>query len=160
MLDMSSDVCLLSDEEERILSSFTRRFIEIAAGVGARGTGTSATDALNTMRLPAIALDRRGFVVEVNAAADTVFDNDVKIEDKRLFVRDLEARARRGRGGICASPPTWCPGCGSAGAGSVRGSPPADGAGVLPAVGPSGRPSESKKAGSSPRLAGAVARLD
>jgi hypothetical protein len=45
------------------------------------------------MRLPVIALDRRGFVVDVNAAADAVFDNDVKIKDKRLFVHDREARA-------------------------------------------------------------------
>jgi hypothetical protein len=96
MLGMSSgaeDVCLLSAEEECILASFTRRLIEIAAVTGARGTGSSATGALNTIRLPAIALDRRGFVVDVNAAADAVFDNDVKIEAKRLFVRDLEARA-------------------------------------------------------------------
>jgi len=93
MLDMNSEVCQLRAEEERILASFTRRLIEIATVSGARGTGTSATDALNTMRLPAIALDRRGFVVDVNAAADAVFDNDVKIKDKRLFVRDLEARA-------------------------------------------------------------------
>jgi DNA-binding CsgD family transcriptional regulator len=94
MFVMNSDVCQLRTEEERILASFTRRLIEIAAVAGARGSGTSATDALNTMRLPAIALDRRGFVVDANAAADAVFDNDVKIMDKRLFVRDLEARAR------------------------------------------------------------------
>jgi DNA-binding CsgD family transcriptional regulator len=93
MLDVYSDGWQFSAEEERILASFTLRLIEIAAVAGARGTGTSATDALNTMRLPAIALDRRRFVVDVNAAADAVFDNDVKIKDKRLFVRDLEARA-------------------------------------------------------------------
>jgi len=93
MLEINSDVCQLRAEEERILASFTRRLIEIAAVAGARGSGTSATDALNTMRLPAIAVDRRGFIVDVNAAADAVFDNDVKIKDKRLFVRDLEARA-------------------------------------------------------------------
>jgi DNA-binding CsgD family transcriptional regulator len=45
------------------------------------------------MRLPAIALDRRGFVVDVNTAAAVVFDDDVKVKGKRLFVRDLEARA-------------------------------------------------------------------
>ena len=30
---------------------------------------------------------------DVNAAADAVFDSDIKIKDKRLFLRDLEARA-------------------------------------------------------------------
>ena len=45
------------------------------------------------MRLPAIALDQDGFVADVNAAAETIFDNDVKIKDRRLFVRDPAARA-------------------------------------------------------------------
>jgi hypothetical protein len=90
---MNSDVCQLHAEEER-LSSFTRRLIEIAdvAGSG-RETGASAINVLNSMHLPAIALDRRGFVVDVNAAADAVFDNDVNIKARHLFVRDAEARA-------------------------------------------------------------------
>ena len=41
----------------------------------------------------AISIDRRGFIVDVNAAADAVFDDDVKIKDKRLYVRDLEVGA-------------------------------------------------------------------
>jgi DNA-binding CsgD family transcriptional regulator len=44
------------------------------------------------MRLPAIALDQHGFVAEVNAAAEAVFDNDFRIKDRRLFVRDPAAR--------------------------------------------------------------------
>ena len=76
---MNSDVCQLHAEEER-LSSFTRRLIEIADVAGARETGASAINVLNSMHLPVIALDRRGFVVDVNAAADAVFDNDVNIE--------------------------------------------------------------------------------
>ncbi len=91
--DMNSEVCNLRAEEERILSSFTRRLIEIAAVTGARGPDSSPTAALNAMRLPAIALDQHGFVAEVNAAAETIFDNDVKIKDRRLFVRDPESRA-------------------------------------------------------------------
>jgi hypothetical protein len=82
----------LGAEEERILTSFTRRLIEIAAVTSARGPVTPATSLLNSMHLPAIALDRCGFVVDVNAAAAAVFDDDVKVKDKRLFVRDLEAR--------------------------------------------------------------------
>jgi DNA-binding CsgD family transcriptional regulator len=91
--DMNSEVCNLRVEEERILSSFTRRLIEIAAVAGAHGSVASPTAALNAMRLPAIALDQHGFVAEVNAAAETIFDNDVKIKDRRLFVRDPAARA-------------------------------------------------------------------
>ena len=89
---MDSDVCHLRAEEERILASFTRRLIEIAAVSGERGSGTSPTAALNAMRLPAIALDQHGFVADVNAAADAVFDQNIKIKDKRLFVRDPDAR--------------------------------------------------------------------
>ena len=82
----------MGTEEERMLASFTQRLIEIAAVAGARGAGTSATEALNTMGLPAVSIDRRGFIVDVNAAADTVFDNNMEIKDKRLYVRDLAAR--------------------------------------------------------------------
>jgi DNA-binding CsgD family transcriptional regulator len=92
-LDMDSEACNLRAKEERILSSFTRRLIEIAAVAGAHGSVSSPTAALNAMRLPAIALDQHGFVAEVNAAAETIFDNDVKIKDRRLFVRDPASRA-------------------------------------------------------------------
>ena len=44
------------------------------------------------MRLPAIALDRHGFVIEANAAAEDVFDDNIKIKDRRLFVRDPDSR--------------------------------------------------------------------
>jgi hypothetical protein len=85
-------VCQLGPEEEHILTSFTRRLIKIAADAGAHG-GTSTVDVLNTMLIPAIALERRGFVAHVTAAADALFDDDIKIKAKRLFVRDLKARA-------------------------------------------------------------------
>ena len=86
--DVNSEADNLRAEEERILASFTRRLIEIAAVARAHGSGTSPTAALNAMRLPAIALDQHGFVAEVNAAAEAVFDNDFRIKDRRLFVRD------------------------------------------------------------------------
>ncbi|MFZ0494824.1 MAG: helix-turn-helix transcriptional regulator [Methylocella sp.] len=91
--DINSEVSNLRAEEERILASFTRRLIEIAAVAEARGSAPSPTAALNAMRLPAITLDQHGFIDEVNAAAEAVFDNDVKIKDRRLFVRDPAARA-------------------------------------------------------------------
>jgi DNA-binding CsgD family transcriptional regulator len=90
--DMHSEICNLRAEEEHILASFTRRLIETAAVAGGRGSGTSPTAALKAMRLPAIALDQHGFVADVNAAADVVFDNNIKIKDRRLFVRDPDAR--------------------------------------------------------------------
>ena len=92
MSGVNSDACQLGAEEERILTSFTRRLLEIAAVASARGPVTPATSLLNSMHLPAIAFDRCGFVVDVNTAAAVVFDDDVKVKGKRLFVRDLEAR--------------------------------------------------------------------
>jgi hypothetical protein len=74
--------------------SFTRRVVESFAVAAARGSGTPPAAAINAMRLPAIALDQYGFVAEVNAAAEAVFDNDFRIKDRRLFVRDPDARAR------------------------------------------------------------------
>ena len=62
ILDTNTEVNYLRAEEELILASFTRRLIEIAAVSGARGATASPTAALNAMRLPAIALDRHGFV--------------------------------------------------------------------------------------------------
>lgn len=90
--DMNKEGCDLRAEEELIVASFTRRLVEIAAVSGARGSGSSPTAALNAIRLPAIALDRKGIVVDVNAAAEVVFDNNIKIKDRRLFVRDLDSR--------------------------------------------------------------------
>ncbi|PNE09528.1 MAG: hypothetical protein CR217_19650 [Beijerinckiaceae bacterium] len=89
---MNSEVCNLRAEEERILASFTRRLIEIAGLAGGHGSASAPTAALDAMRLPAIALDQDGFVAEVNAAAEAIFDTDVKIKERRLFVRDAAAR--------------------------------------------------------------------
>jgi hypothetical protein len=91
--DMNSGVSQLGIEEERILASFSRRLIKIAVVACGREAGAFATNALNRIRLPAIILDRRGFVVEVNAAAGAVFDPDINIKDNRFCVRDLKARA-------------------------------------------------------------------
>jgi DNA-binding CsgD family transcriptional regulator len=92
ILDVCLEVGRLRAEEERILASFTGRLIEIPSVAGAPGSGTSPTAALNAMRLPAIAIDQHGFVADVNTAADAVFDHNIKIKDRQLFVRDSDAR--------------------------------------------------------------------
>jgi DNA-binding CsgD family transcriptional regulator len=91
-LDTNTEVSNLGAEEERILATFTRRMIEIAAVSRMRGAAASPTATLNAMSLPAIAFDRHGVVVDVNSAAEAVFDNNIKIKDRRLFVRDLDSR--------------------------------------------------------------------
>jgi PAS domain-containing protein len=92
IFDMDSEVDTMRAEEESILATFTRRLIEIAAVSGARGSAASLTATLNAMRLPAIALDQHGCVVDVNAAAEAVFDSNIKIKDRRLFIRDPDSR--------------------------------------------------------------------
>ena len=95
MSGVNSDAGQLGAEEERILTSFTRRLLEIAVA-SARGPVTPATSLLNSMRLPAIALDRRGFVVDVNTAAAVVFDDDVKVKGKRpAILNRVESRDSR-----------------------------------------------------------------
>ena len=91
--DVNSEADNLGAEEERILASFTWSLIEIAAVARAHGSVSSPTAALDAMRLAAIALYQHGFVAEVNAAAEAVFDNDFRIKDRRLFVCDPAARA-------------------------------------------------------------------
>jgi hypothetical protein len=90
--DVNSEVGNPRAGKERIFASFTTRSIEIAADAG-HGSARSPTAALDSMRLPAIILDQDGFVADANAAAETLFDNDIKIKDRRLFVRDPAARA-------------------------------------------------------------------
>jgi DNA-binding CsgD family transcriptional regulator len=80
---------VLIAEDNRLIALCYEAVGDVAGG---RGSGTSPTAALNAMRLPAIALDQDGFVADVNAAADAVFDHNIKIKDKRLFVRDPDAR--------------------------------------------------------------------
>ena len=89
---MTSEIYKLRAEEE-VLASFTRSMTNVAAVAGVHRSDTSPTAALNAMHFPAIALDQNGLVAGVNAAANTVFDNNIKIKDRRLFVRDPEARA-------------------------------------------------------------------
>jgi DNA-binding CsgD family transcriptional regulator len=92
-LDTRSQNCGLHAEEERILASFTRRLIEISAATSGRAFGTPLTAALNVVRVPAVLLDEDGLVADANAAAEAIFDENVKIKDRRIFLRDALARA-------------------------------------------------------------------
>jgi len=89
---IDSKDCKLWYEEERVLASFTRRLIELAAVTNGRGLGGTLAAALNAMSLPAIAIDWDGYIVHMTAAADSVFDEDIKIKEGRVFLRDPTAR--------------------------------------------------------------------
>ena len=91
-LDTSPEIGGLRAEEEYILASFTRHLIEISSATSGRASATPPTTALNVVRVPAIMLDEDGVVADANAAAEAIFDGDVKIKDRRIFVRDAVAR--------------------------------------------------------------------
>jgi DNA-binding CsgD family transcriptional regulator len=52
----------------------------------------SATNALDLMRQPAIAIDHFGFVLDANVSAQSILDGDIRIKAHRLVVADGEAQ--------------------------------------------------------------------
>jgi hypothetical protein len=88
---MNFGMCRLGIEEECFLASFSRRLIEKAVAACRSGIGAFVVNMLERMCLPAIVLDRHGFVLELNATARAVLDTDINIKDNRLCVRDREA---------------------------------------------------------------------
>ncbi len=82
----------LAGEEKRVVAAFTRRIAEIAVlSRGAVGD-LNAADPMNILLQPALLLDLDGFVVASNAAATALFDSDIRVRQRRLFIRDPEAR--------------------------------------------------------------------
>ncbi len=82
----------LEAEEGRILALFSRRLIEIAALSRTGMKDASASDALDVLRQPALLIDGAGFVVQSNAALQGFADGDIRVRDRRLYIRDLDAR--------------------------------------------------------------------
>jgi DNA-binding CsgD family transcriptional regulator len=82
--------------DKAILANIAPRLSETASlsVVVGRVALASATNALNAVRQPAIALDQCGFVLEANPSAETIFDEDLHINRGRLIIRDAEAKAR------------------------------------------------------------------
>jgi DNA-binding CsgD family transcriptional regulator len=83
------------DRDERLrLTPMSQQLTEVATLSVAIGHSalSGATDALNAVCQPAVAIDRRGFVIAVNAGADALFDAQIRIKDRRLHVCDADAR--------------------------------------------------------------------
>jgi DNA-binding CsgD family transcriptional regulator len=80
--------------DKRVLAHLSQLLTEIATLSTAVGriSISSATNALNAVRQPAIAIDRRGFVLDANPAAEALFDADIRVKDRRLAVWDAEAK--------------------------------------------------------------------
>jgi DNA-binding CsgD family transcriptional regulator len=82
-------------EDKQLLAELAPRLTEVATlstAVG-RSVISGVTDALASIGRAALLLDRFGFVLDSNAAADRIFDDDLRIHGRRLIVRDLRGKA-------------------------------------------------------------------
>jgi DNA-binding CsgD family transcriptional regulator/PAS domain-containing protein len=81
--------------DKRVLAHLSQPLTEIATLSTAVGriALSSATNALNAVRQPAVAIDRLGFVLDANAGAEELFDQDIRIVNRRLVVHDAQAQS-------------------------------------------------------------------
>jgi DNA-binding CsgD family transcriptional regulator len=82
--------------DKRLLARLAPRLTEtatLATAVG-RVALTSMTNVLNQVRQPALVISRNGMVLSTNAAAEAGFDDEIRIRDRRLVVRDKRALAK------------------------------------------------------------------
>ncbi|UWU91371.1 helix-turn-helix transcriptional regulator [Bradyrhizobium sp. CB1015] len=82
--------------DKQLLAQLAPRLTEtatLATAVG-RITLTSMTDVLGRVGQPALILNREGKVLRTNEVADGGFDNEIRIKDRRLLLRDKQAMAK------------------------------------------------------------------
>lgn len=82
-------------DDKRVLVPLAQRLTEVATLSTAIGRSalSGITNALGLVNRPALAVDRLGFVLDMNAAAAHVLDDDVRIRNRRLWVRDERAQS-------------------------------------------------------------------
>ena len=81
--------------DKRIFARLSQRLTEAATLSHAVGKAvlTGMTNGFGLLDEPALALDRSGCVLDINAAAERVFDHEVCVRNRRLCVRDKRASA-------------------------------------------------------------------
>jgi len=67
----------------------------LSATVG-KSALSAATDALGLIHQGALILDRSGTVIRTNQAAEALFDDDIRVRDRRLYIRDKLAASMLG----------------------------------------------------------------
>jgi DNA-binding CsgD family transcriptional regulator len=82
------------ESDKQALALLSDRLTEVSTLSTAVGriALSSATNAMDLVNQAAIAVDRFGFVLTANAAALTLFDDDLHIRSRRLFVADPRAK--------------------------------------------------------------------
>ena len=82
-------------EDKRLLGQLSQQLSEAATlsyAVG-RLVLEGMTNALQLVRQAALALDRSGAVLGMNSAAEQIFDDEFRVRDRRIFLRDKKARS-------------------------------------------------------------------
>lgn len=82
------------DEDKRALAELSQRLTEAATLSKAVGQAvvSGVTSAMHLVERPALALDWLGHVIEINAAAERLLNDEFRVRDRRLYVRDQQAR--------------------------------------------------------------------
>ncbi|MBQ69287.1 hypothetical protein CL689_04415 [Candidatus Saccharibacteria bacterium] len=85
----------LGEEIERLLAQLRAGLSEAAnlSGLIGRSALTAATSILNQIGQPAFAISATGLVLEVNAAAERLFGQEIRVLNRRLYVTDKRANA-------------------------------------------------------------------
>jgi DNA-binding CsgD family transcriptional regulator len=93
-IQRTSDEGPFSSNDKVALAELSERLTETARLSKAVGDValSSTTNALNLVGQPALLLDRLGFVLQTNASAEALFNDDLRARNRRLFVRDIAAR--------------------------------------------------------------------
>ncbi len=84
---------MFEDDEIELLAPLSQSLTEVATlskAVG-RQVLNGSLNALNMIAEPALALTATGVVLDVNEQASNLFDEDLRIRNKRLFMRDAKA---------------------------------------------------------------------
>lgn len=87
-----------SESEIKTLAMLSPRLAEVATLSKAVGQNVLSgyLNGLQFVEHPALALDRLGCVLETNSRAAQLFDGDIRIRNRRLFVTDRSAEAALG----------------------------------------------------------------
>jgi hypothetical protein len=85
-----------SQADKQVLEALSRPLTEVAtlSTLVGRAVLSGATNALGHIDQAAIAIDRRGTVLDRNRRADVLFDSSLYIRHNRLFAKDKVAERR------------------------------------------------------------------
>jgi DNA-binding CsgD family transcriptional regulator len=86
---------LFEAEDKQILRTLSRPLTEIATLSKAVGqvSLSGMTNALDRVGQAALAVDRTGSVIDINAAAQALFDDSMRVHNRRLTVQDKKAES-------------------------------------------------------------------